>query len=165
MPLQPALLGGLFIGVLSALPLVSVCNCCCLWVIGGGVLAAYLDQQQDPRPTTAGRGAMAGLLAGLVGAVIWFIVSSVVNAALAPFQDEMIAAVSRNARDLPPELRAWLDSLADSEPSMAASLFWFGVMLVVGSAFSALGGALGATYFRKDVPPALGGPITPPPLP
>ena len=31
--LQPALFGGLFIGVLSALPLVSVGNCCCLWVI------------------------------------------------------------------------------------------------------------------------------------
>ncbi len=39
----PALLGGLFIGMLSALPIVSVGNCCCcLWMIGGGVLAAYL---------------------------------------------------------------------------------------------------------------------------
>jgi hypothetical protein len=165
MPLQPALLGGLFIGVLSALPIVSICNCCCLWVISGGVLAAYLDQQQDPRPTTAGRGAMAGLLAGLVGAVIWLMVSSVVNVVLAPLQDEMLAAFTRSARDLPPELREWLDSLAKSEPSLAASVFWFGVMLVIGSAISALGGALGAAYFRKDVAPALGGPIPPPPLP
>jgi len=38
--LQPALLGGLFIGVLSTLPYVSRLNgCCCLWVITGGVLA------------------------------------------------------------------------------------------------------------------------------
>ena len=35
--LQPALYGGLFIGVLSALPLINIGNCCCLWVIGGGV--------------------------------------------------------------------------------------------------------------------------------
>ena len=34
--LQPALFGGLFIGVLSALPLINIGNCCCLWVIGGG---------------------------------------------------------------------------------------------------------------------------------
>ena len=34
---QPALLGGLFIGVLSSLPVVSTANiCCCLWVIVGG---------------------------------------------------------------------------------------------------------------------------------
>ena len=39
--LQPAFWGGLFIGVLSALPFVSVGNCCCcLWVVAGGVLAA-----------------------------------------------------------------------------------------------------------------------------
>ena len=44
--LQPAFYGGLFIGVLSALPLVNAGNCCCcLWVVAGGVLAAYLRQQ------------------------------------------------------------------------------------------------------------------------
>ena len=39
--LQPAFWGGLFIGVLSALPLVNAGNCCCcLWVLCGGALAA-----------------------------------------------------------------------------------------------------------------------------
>jgi hypothetical protein len=39
--LQPALWGGVFIGVLSALPLVNLGNCCCcLWVLVGGGLAA-----------------------------------------------------------------------------------------------------------------------------
>ena len=47
--IQPALWGGLFIGVLSALPLVNAGNCCCcLWVVCGGVLAAYLRQQNSP---------------------------------------------------------------------------------------------------------------------
>ena len=45
---QPALLGGLFIGVLSILPYVQIC--CCLWVIVGGVLVAYLQQQEKPEP-------------------------------------------------------------------------------------------------------------------
>ncbi len=67
--LQPALLGGLFIGVLSALPIISVGNClCCMWVIGGGVLAAYLLQQNQAAPISSSDGAMTGLLAGLVGA-------------------------------------------------------------------------------------------------
>jgi hypothetical protein len=38
--LQPAVLGGLLIGVRSALPFVSMC--CCLWVIAGDVLTTCL---------------------------------------------------------------------------------------------------------------------------
>ena len=38
---QPALYGGLVMGVLSALPLISAGNfCCCMWVISGGLVAA-----------------------------------------------------------------------------------------------------------------------------
>ena len=40
---QPALAGGLVMGVLSALPLISALNaCCCLWVVSGGLVAAYV---------------------------------------------------------------------------------------------------------------------------
>ena len=35
--LQPVLFGGLFMGVLSALPIISIGNCCCLWIMGGGM--------------------------------------------------------------------------------------------------------------------------------
>ena len=60
--LQPAFWGGLFIGVLSALPIVQVGNCCCcLWVVTGGVLAAYLRQQQSPYAIPASEGALVGL--------------------------------------------------------------------------------------------------------
>jgi len=46
----------------------------------------------------------------------------------------------------------------------------FGALLgeadpIFGSLFAAVGGAIGAAYFKKDVPPALGGPINPPPIP
>ncbi len=59
--LQPALVGGLFIGVLSALPIVNTANCCCcLWVISGGVLAAYLRQQSSPVRDHVGRGRLHG---------------------------------------------------------------------------------------------------------
>ena len=57
--------------MLSALPVVNLGNaCCCLWVICGGVLGAYLDQQNDPRPITAGRGAFTGFLSGIIGSVV-----------------------------------------------------------------------------------------------
>ena len=44
-------------------------------------------------------------------------------------------------------------------------LYYALIFLVVASVLATLGGMVGASYFRKDVPPALGGPINPPPLP
>ena len=55
--IQAALLGGLFIGVLSALPIINVANCCCLWIVTGGLLAARLAQEADPRAIGIGRAA------------------------------------------------------------------------------------------------------------
>lgn len=159
---QASLLGGLFIGVLSALPVVSWGNCCCLWIFGGGALAAYLDQQNDSRPTTLGRGAVAGLLAGVVGAVVWLATSVVLDAVLEPVRERVMGELMRIARDMPPDARAWLESIGGSSPLGYAVNFF--LLLCVGAVFSTLGGLAGAAFFRNDVPPALGGPIQPPPL-
>jgi hypothetical protein len=161
--MQPALLGGLFIGVLSALPIVQLCNCCCLWIVGGGVLAAYLQQQNQPAPLTVTSGARVGLIAGLVGAFVWFLISQALDPVMAPIQQRLVDELLRNASDIPPDVRAWLES-ARAEGS-GGYVFGFLVLLIFGSIASALGGAVGAAYFRNDVPPALGGPIPPPPLP
>ena len=70
--IRSATLGGLFIGVLSALPIVGAANCCCcLWVVSGGALAAYLQVQQENRTLAAGEGAAVGALAGVIGAFVW----------------------------------------------------------------------------------------------
>ena len=70
--LQPALLGGVTIGVLSALPVINLANCCCAWILFGGALSAYLMQQNHPEPIQVGDGAIAGLLAGVMGAFVWW---------------------------------------------------------------------------------------------
>jgi hypothetical protein len=132
-------------------------------VICGGVLGAYLDQQNDPRPITAGRGAFTGFLSGVIGSLVWLVVSIVVNLALAPIQRRMAGDFVRNARDLPPEVRTMLETLG-ANPSIGL-VFGFIVMLFTGVVFATLGGVLGAAFFRNDVPPALGGPTEPPPLP
>ena len=50
---NPVLVGGLVMGVLSALPIISAGNlCCCLWIISGGLVAAYVLQQNQPTPIT-----------------------------------------------------------------------------------------------------------------
>ena len=75
--LKPALLGGLIVGVLSAIPFINYC--CCIWTIGGGVLAAFLYVKGSPTPVKMGDGAMVGGLAGVVGGVIYFVLSLPIN--------------------------------------------------------------------------------------
>lgn len=70
--LKPALLGGLIVGLLSAIPFID--TCCCLWAIGGGGLACYLYLKSSPTRITPGDGAMLGGLAGVIGAVIYLII-------------------------------------------------------------------------------------------
>ena len=155
---QAALLGGLFIGILSALPLIKYC--CCIWIIGGGIVAAYVNQQNDPRPITAGRGALAGLYAGVTGSFVWLVATIGLNALFEPLRNQLSQAVLRSTPDMPPEVRAVLDNIGSSTALWTTTSFI--LLLFVGSIFSTLGGLLGAVFFRNDVPPALGGP---PPLP
>ncbi|HEV7680629.1 MAG TPA: hypothetical protein VGO68_00785 [Pyrinomonadaceae bacterium] len=75
--LKPALLGGLIVGILSAIPFINYC--CCIWTLGGGVLAAFLYIKSSPTPVPMGDGAMVGGLAGVVGGVIYFLLSLPLN--------------------------------------------------------------------------------------
>ncbi len=175
--LQPALLGGLFIGVLSALPLISIGNClCCMWVIGGGMLAAYLLQQNQVGPITASDGAVTGLLAGLVGAVVSLVIGIPVGLMFGPLQADMMQRVLSSAGEVPSELRPMIEQMQHNAGfTIIGSLFGFVFMVVFGVVFGALGGLLGALFFRKDGPPPptppipqnpFGGtPFNPPPMP
>jgi hypothetical protein len=69
---KPALLGGLIVGVLSAIPFLNYC--CCIWGIGGGILAGFLYIKSSPIPVKVGEGAVIGVLTGIVGAVLYFII-------------------------------------------------------------------------------------------
>lgn len=141
-----ALVGGLFIGILSALPIVNVANCCCLWILGGGLIASYL-LHDDAQPMTIGRGARAGLLAGIFGALIWLCASMALNVVVAPLQQRMVDAMIRNAQDMPPDVRTWLDTIGNRASSPVRYLLGFVFHLFGGIIFATLGGVLDAIFF------------------
>ncbi len=110
--LQPALLAGVAIGVLSSLPVVNLANvCCCAWVIFGGGLAAYLMQQNHPAPIEAGDGALVGLLAGAFGGIATTVISIPIAMALGPFQAQLLEGMMERARDIPPEWRTLIEEM------------------------------------------------------
>ena len=161
--IRSAALGGLFIGVLSALPILGAANCCCcLWVVSGGALAAYLEVQQKNRTLTGGEGAAVGALAGVIGAFVWLPIAIALSLVIGPVLSSALDELARNANDIPPEAREFLENMGGGG-SVAANLLYFFPQLVIGSIFAAIGGVLSAVYFKKEVPPELRGDWVPPP--
>jgi len=148
-------------GVLSALPLVNVFNvCCCGWVICGGVVAAYVLQQNTAAAITPGDGALVGLLAGLSGAFVAVFVSIPIDILVGPMERAFAQRIVDMAGTMPPEMREFLDrySRGGAEGSaffilgkIAGLVFW----LVAGAIFSTIGGTIGAMIFKKEPPPGV----------
>jgi len=159
----PALAGGLFIGVLSSLPYIKGGNvCCCLWVVSGGILAAWMMQQNTPRPITVGEGAVVGLLSGLAGTMVWIAIAIVLMFVFSrtPFDlGDFQRAMTEGGRDVPPEAREALENLSPAVILVVGGVIWAFVSMV----FATIGGLLGALIFRKKGGPASGVPSAPPP--
>src|SRR5687767_6386375 len=106
---QHVLLGGLFIGVVSALPIVGSANvCCCLWVVICGLLSTYLLQQNRSEPVESGEVAGGGLVAGLLGAIIHiFLQLAVFSVAGAEVETELRQMLERTS-EMGPEMREFM---------------------------------------------------------
>ena len=157
---QSALLGGVFIGVLSALPVINVANyCCCMWVVGGGLLTAYLETQREAQSIAVARGAFLGLIAGIVGALVWLLASLALTPLLVPFQQAMTEALGRVAADADPAVRAQLEQVSTLAASPFRWVLGFVLQLFIGILFGSAGGAIGAVVFRPS------GTVAPPPIP
>ncbi|MGI8671501.1 MAG: hypothetical protein ACR2LU_02720 [Luteitalea sp.] len=152
--LQPALLGGLFIGVLSALPVISAGNCvCCLWVVLGGILAAYLLQQAQPAAIDPVDGALVGLMAGLVGAVIATLLSIPIAMVMGPMGGHVLERVLEQSSELPPEVRSALEQIGRGGLGGAMMLVGLVLSLILNAIFATLGGLIGALLFKPSQPP------------
>ena len=126
---RPAALGGLFIGILSALPIVGAANCCCcLWIVARVALFPLISAGlNQPASLTPGEGAIVGGLAGLIGAFVWIPVALVMDLLMSPLQQAVVGSILSNARDLPPEAREVLEGLG--QPS-SPFRYVFGFMLM-----------------------------------
>ena len=146
-------------GVLSALPIIQVGNaCCCMWVVSGGLVAAYVFQQNHPAPMTAADGALAGLLAGLLGAVVYFVLSVPLDLIMAPMERSIAQRVLDMSGNMPPELRDMFDRVNGNRAATGVAFFLFRLigfvfMLFIGAIFSTIGGLLGSVLFVRKLPP------------
>jgi hypothetical protein len=158
---QPALLGGLLIGVLSSLPIVKAGNlCCCLWVVSGGLLTVYLQQQQKAEPIETGEAVLGGLIAGLIGAVIVCVFTYIAMIVMGPVIQSSLASVQsalESNADMPPAARDLALSAMRMMTGGGAIVIGLLITIPLYAVFSMLGALLGTALFRKKQPPVVQG--------
>jgi len=153
--LMPAVWGGLFLGVFSALPFISAGNlCCCMWVIGGGMVAAYVLQSNAPQAITIGDGATVGLMAGIIGAVVQTVLALPVKFLMGGVAERTLQQIVGSNPDIPDNLKQLMETLGNSTAvSIIGMAIGFVLALIVGAIFAAIGGMLGAVFFKKQAAP------------
>ncbi|MGH9339331.1 MAG: hypothetical protein ACRD1R_07045 [Acidobacteriota bacterium] len=160
----PALIGGVLLGVGSALPIVYYLNCaCCGVVIGGGLLASYLYLKDRPAHLPSadyGEGALLGFLTGVIGSLTWTFVATVlqyiqVQLGITMQQwSEVEEALSDP--EIPPIVREVLERMMGGDGfnflfviTMLFSTF------IISIIFATLGSILGVALFQRRRPPQL----------
>ena len=149
---QPALAGGMFLGLLSAIPFVNAGNClCCMWVLGGGGLAALLLTKQRPAGITYGDGAFVGVLSGLFGAVVATAISIPVRIISARFFESQQQTLEETLRQLGVEgpMRDLMIRVASPEISVTTIAFTFFMNLLMFALFAMIGGILTVAILER----------------
>jgi hypothetical protein len=135
----PALIGGAVAGVLSGLPFF---NClCCIWIIGGGMLASYLLAKDSPVNLSAGDGAIVGILTGIVATAVRIFVN------LLPPIQRLMERMVEYAREMLPEY----ENILERETPESGFIFMSSILIsaVFFAALGALGGIIGVSLFGK----------------
>lgn len=155
--LKPAIIGGVVLGLLSAIPFVNIPNyCCCLWAILGGALASHFYIKSSPTPVKAGEGAVLGVMAGVVGAIIYIVLGIPLAIFAGGAMKALMLQLVENAD--PSTARQMRRQMMD-QSILGSVLGGFGyAVLLIG--FSTVGGLLGVSIFEKRK-----GGATPPPPP
>jgi hypothetical protein len=154
--LKPAIVGGVVVGLLSAIPFVNIANvCCCLWALLGGALASYLYIKNSATPARAGDGAILGVLAGVVGAAIYIVLGIPLAIVTGSAINQAVVKIIESAD--PAQAEALSRQLEANQSVLSAVLFGFlsAIFLVI---FSTVGGLLGVPIFERrkgtaNIPP------------
>lgn len=154
------MIGGVVLGLLSAIPFVNWVNlCCCAWAILGGILASYLYVKNSATPANAGDGALVGAIAGGIGAAIYLVIGIPLAIVSGGAMREMLINFMSNLDPRQADLiRQQLEAQGESIASAIFQGLIGAVLLVV---FAIIGGLIGIPLFEKRK----GGGAVPPPPP
>ncbi len=153
--LQPALIGGVALGVASAIPFLNCLNCaCCALAIGGGFLASALyfkDAVPAPQPPY-GDGAVLGAMAGVIGAFTASIVSipfQLLSSSLGFQPDISQIEEALGDQEIPPIVQQFMEAMFSGGFAIGAILIGLVFNLVLFTIFAMIGAIIGVAVFNK----------------
>src|SRR2546428_801855 len=136
--LKPAIMGGLVVGFLSAIPFINWLNiCCCLWAIIGGALASMVYIRNSPTAARAGDGAVLGVLAGLIGAAIFIILGIPISIAMG---SAMTAIFGRIVESIDPDQAEMMRRQMEASQTMLGVIINGLITAILLVVFSTIGG-------------------------
>ena len=152
--LQPAVMGGMFLGVLSSIPIISIGLC--MWVLlGGGIAVVQLMRQRLSGITrvTFGDGAFVGVLSGVFGSLVGTTIQMCFRVIAAPFfqsqQQQLEQLLNQMAVEGP--MRDWVLRAASGEISLTTVIFTLFSNLLAFSLFAMIGGILAVALLRRRI--------------
>ena len=151
--IKSALIGGVILGILSAIPAVNYC--CCIWALIGGIVAANLYVKKSPVPVSPGDGAILGAIAGAIGIVLIIVIGIPLNLVAGAAMVSLIQGM------VPPDQAAQMNEMMAAGVGIASAIKSAVILSIVAVIFSAIGGLIGVAIFEKRK----GGAGVPPPPP
>ncbi len=137
---------GFAMALFSNLPLLSLGNCIiCMWLWGGGILGVWLYPRFDKttQAMTPGRGAIIGVVSGLIGALLATLVSMLFSESAA--QNVQMAMTQFQGAD--PEVEQMIESFSEPGTIILVSFLFY---IILYPLFGAIGGAIGGMIFRRS---------------
>jgi len=147
---QSIVLGGLVVGLLSTSYLGLINMLCCAGVLAGSIVAVWHYTTTHELTVSAGEGATMGALAALMGAAI----AMVLNFALikAGIRSDLVFnefILNRFGDSMAPEQYDAMVEAMEADITIGKYLLSGLFGLAVSAVFGAIGGAIGATIFKK----------------
>jgi hypothetical protein len=163
-----AAISGVVIGVVAAIPGLSLINCCCcagVWL--GGVLAMYLYKQQFTEgmpPLESSDALMLGLMAGVIGAFVATCINILILVTFGPVEAELVRSIAGKLLDRMSEqgsmpsdmvetLKEQIEQSIRGAGRMSNIFGGLFITLIIYPIFAILGALLGYAMFRPKTPP------------
>ena len=130
-----SLIGGIFMAVLSRIPIINLGNCLfCGWLWSGGILAVWVYNNQEGlgSEVSVGEGALIGAAAGVVGAVLGSLINIVTGGTLIS------------------SFTGYSEAFASFVASAFFSVIGFCLNIFIYPFFSTIGGVIGGVLFKSQ---------------
>lgn len=144
---KPALIGGVLLGLLSAIPFVNFINvCCCFWAILGGLIASFIYIKNSPTPVSPSDGAIVGTLAGIIGAAIYIVIGIPINIALRGTMNEVFINIMERVNPAQVEMTR---RIMEADVTVWSTIIQGIILAFLMIVFSIVGGLIAVPIFEK----------------